>query len=839
MSVENVTVRSKSPNLYVDSDDTIRELNKKRGSIKGRLTLFVKFVNSVRSSSHPSDKQVTELKLRSELAKSLFNEFNSIQSSIEMLMVLDSDTAIQLEHRESFENSYYETMAEANSLIKRFSLSESTSNDSKCEASLNKLPTISLPSFDGSFENWLEFRDTYLSMIHNSTQLDDIRKFHYLRTSLSGQAAQVIKSIECTSGNYKMAWDLLNERYNNTKLLVHNHVKALFTVQNLNKETSFHLRKLIDTVSKNLRALKTLGEPTEYWDTLIIYIITSKLDAVVEKEWEEHKNNLYTQHHKSIKLDNLITFLKNKADTLEMIKAHNSSSISNSKVPFENSKKQSQSQQKSHIFASTKNNVNSKSTTCSLCSGNHSLYSCTKFLDFTVNKRLEFVNNKKLCVNCLRAGHSALDCYFGPCKKCNRKHNSLLHSNHNDTVENALLSVVECQPDSNPVPHSSAVLHTAEPTRNENANNTLYTQASETVLLSTALVEIAGSDNVYHKARALLDSGSQHCLITEKLRKKINVDSIQSAYHITGIGHSHTQSTESCEIKLRSLNGDYNTRFKCIVLKHITSTLPSVPIHYNSLDIPNNIQLADSLFYLPSQIDLLIGADVFWELLIEGKMRLPAGPYLQNTTLGWIISGIVYNLKSVNKKLQCHHIQSIQLNEQLRKFWELEENFKPKQYLTEEERHCENLFSETTKRVVDGRFSVRIPVRNTLDELGDSYDIAKNRFLSLERRLERSPEYKKMYCDFMQEYLGLGHMTRIENYASPHYFLPHHGVLREQSTTTKLRVVFNASQKTSSGKSLNDVQMAGPALQSELFSIILRFRQYKFVACADIEKMFR
>lgn len=71
MSVENVTVRSKSPNLYVDSDDTIRELNKKRGSIKGRLTLFVKFVNSVRSSSHPSDKQVTELKLRSELAKSI------------------------------------------------------------------------------------------------------------------------------------------------------------------------------------------------------------------------------------------------------------------------------------------------------------------------------------------------------------------------------------------------------------------------------------------------------------------------------------------------------------------------------------------------------------------------------------------------------------------------------------------------------------------------------------------------------------------------------------------------------------------------------------------------
>lgn len=92
----------------------------------------------------------------------------------------------------------------------------------------------------------------------------------------------------------------------------------------------------------------------------------------------------------------------------------------------------------------------------------------------------------------------------------------------------------------------------------------------------------------------------------------------------------------------------------------------------------------------------------------------------------------------------------------------------------------------------------------------------------------------------MREYLSLGHMTRINNdYKMPYYFLPHHGILREDSVTTKLRVVFDASQKTSTLKSLNDIQFTGPALQNDLFSIILRFRQYKYVACADIEKMFR
>ncbi|RVE41594.1 hypothetical protein evm_013754 [Chilo suppressalis] len=82
-------------------------------------------------------------------------------------------------------------------------------------------------------------------------------------------------------------------------------------------------------------------------------------------------------------------------------------------------------------------------------------------------------------------------------------------------------------------------------------------------------------------------------------------------------------------------------------------------------------------------------------------------------------------------------------------------------------------------------------------------------------------------------------MSRVAGCPQPNYFLPHHGVFRDDSATTKLHVVFNASQPTSSGKSLNDIQMTGPPLQSDLFALLLRFRQYQYVACADIEKMFR
>lgn len=74
--------------------------------------------------------------------------------------------------------------------------------------------------------------------------------------------------------------------------------------------------------------------------------------------------------------------------------------------------------------------------------------------------------------------------------------------------------------------------------------------------------------------------------------------------------------------------------------------------------------------------------------------------------------------------------------------------------------------------------------------------------------------------------------TRLVNY------LPHHAVFKE-STTTKLRVVFDASRKTSNGKSLNENMTIGPTIQEDLASLIIRWRKYKIAFTADVEKMYR
>lgn len=835
--------------MSVDSDfdkTSIKDLVRKRGNIKTRLTNYTKYVSQFENVKFAPEKRI-HFQLRLLAAESIYKDFLGVQTSIED-NVSDEELETQMSEREAFEDSYFSVVAVAKSMLEEEVINSPTAkiSDGNAHQSI-KLPTISIPTFDGSYERWLEFRDTYLSLVHNSTEISHIQKFHYLKSSLSGSAALVIDSLEFSAANYKVAWELITNRYNNSRLLIHNHVKALFSIQSLAKESPALLRKLIDTILKNIRALKLLGEPTDSWDTLIIYIVVSKLDNVTEREWEQHKSTLLRGDSTAkLTLNDLLGFLKDRADMLEtLIVSHSKGS---------DSRKQSAAVvPKVHCNVSTtKPSTKQRSfrKQCLLCNANHSLYACQRFLDLTHDEKTQFITNKKLCENCLRTGHSLIDCRFGPCRKCNIKHNTLLHRDGSteNTVTKRAVTLLSAGIDK----QCESTGSTAMATEYAHMQNTLQTQSHvacedsnalqassmQPVLLSTALVEIH-DDNTNNRrtTRVLLDSGSQRCIITKSLCESLNVPLIQSTQQITGVGNTVTQCTQTCNVTLLSLNGNYKTNIQCLVLPEITSTMQSMDLTVTELRIPDYIQLADPKFHEAQPIELLIGADLFWDLLDEGRIRLAKGPYLQNTRLGWVISGPIFSKTPQNTNSQCFFTQTI--DAQLRRFWELEELSPPVDAFTDEERACENHFIQTTKREADGRFCVTIPFKESPETLGETRKQAERRFVSLEKRLERSPDLKNMYKDFMSEYSSLGHMTRVDSYGDPHFFMPHHGVLRIQSTSTKLRAVFDASARSSTGKSLNDLQMVGPAIQGDLLSILLRFRLHAYVACADIEKMYR
>lgn len=93
----------------------------------------------------------------------------------------------------------------------------------------------------------------------------------------------------------------------------------------------------------------------------------------------------------------------------------------------------------------------------------------------------------------------------------------------------------------------------------------------------------------------------------------------------------------------------------------------------------------------------------------------------------------------------------------------------------------------------------------------------------------------------MQQYCALGHMEALADHdpGADSYYLPHHAVTKRNDPSGRIRVVFNASFRTSTGVSLNDLLLPGPRLQSDLWVVLSRWRLHPFAFMTDIVKMFQ
>jgi hypothetical protein len=147
--------------------------------------------------------------------------------------------------------------------------------------------------------------------------------------------------------------------------------------------------------------------------------------------------------------------------------------------------------------------------------------------------------------------------------------------------------------------------------------------------------------------------------------------------------------------------------------------------------------------------------------------------------------------------------------------------------MSPEQQACEQHFTAHTTQQ-DGRFVVKLPIKGEPNQLGTSRRSAEQRLLAIERRLERDPEMKAKY-QFMKEYEELGQMelTNSQEGKKTCYYLPHHPVFKETSTTTQTCVVFDGGAMSSNGMSLNDILQVGPTVQQDLYSIVLQFRTHQ------------
>ncbi|KMQ88387.1 hypothetical protein RF55_12140 [Lasius niger] len=314
--------------------------------------------------------------------------------------------------------------------------------------------------------------------------------------------------------------------------------------------------------------------------------------------------------------------------------------------------------------------------------------------------------------------------------KCGKKHHTTIYKKNPLNAENSSKRAnLTASADTSTKPNPSQVLHASiHPGQN----------STTCILLATAQVLLVNEKGRIMKIRALLDQGSEVTLISERAVQTLRLPRSQTFIPLIGVGEQSSNRTRGITtFKITSL---YNSEFQISahILKKLTNLIPSDQIIGKSWSHLEGLSLADPQFGSPGSIDLLIGADIYPQIIKEGlgKGSLDA-PIAQLTSIGWVISGPVSSESSLLSARSYHISMDSQLYDLLHRFWQLEEiTANRESSMTPENQDCEQQFKDTHSRDKKGRYVVRLPFKKSPQLLGNSFNRATKMMESLRNKLK-------------------------------------------------------------------------------------------------------
>ena len=164
-------------------------------------------------------------------------------------------------------------------------------------------------------------------------------------------------------------------------------------------------------------------------------------------------------------------------------------------------------------------------------------------------------------------------------------------------------------------------------------------------------------------------------------------------------------------------------------------------------------------------------------------------------------------------------IKSNQISNNLHKFWNLDSIG-----IKDNEQSVYEHF-ESDIKFENQRYEVKLPVKEYHPLLTDNCNVSLKRLDKLKIRSDKNENSSRSYHDIFQEQIKL---SIIEEVNSPGIFnnvtyLPHREVVKENRSTTKIRVVFDANVKVEDNRSLNDILYKDSCLQTKLYDLLLAF----------------
>ncbi|XP_037818722.1 uncharacterized protein LOC119608392, partial [Lucilia sericata] len=665
------------------------------------------------------------------------------------------------------------------------------------------LPPCDIEVFNGDYMLWPTFRDLFTAVYIKNSRLSSVEKLFHLTQKTSGEAREIVQKSPLTNMGFDLAWTNLCTRFENRRILVNLQLKVLFNLQSISSESGIALKQLQRDINSSISALKMYDIDVESWDPIFVFLCSNRLPDTTLTLWEQG----LTDKTSIPKWADLDSFLTNRYRTLESV-AELRKTNTNSKVSLSTRK-----------INSFQNNI--AAPRCPLCPNEfHVIRKCPRFLEMDYPQKFGLIKKLSLCLNCFSKLHLVKNCNSkNSCGHCRKRHNTLLHRDNSDPNELSEGTTSNLNPNSIPFVQSDSDPTTSTTSSGVSIQN-CFSMNSNGVLLGTAIVNISHMD-IKFRARALIDSGSEGTLISERLFNRLKLPFRKTTATISGLNNtvSATVRKECCFGLSSPLYSGSQISAKALVVPHLAENIPSQTFLPSSFSDLPKIPLADPLFHNSAKIDILLGGDLIPSIMCSGVRTSVCGSLMaQETIFGWILTGPVSTKSTSSNSNIVSYFCEIALDKEISKFWEVED-LPRERFISPSDKKCEELFKMTTRKSPEGRYIVSLPFKEGYPEklcLGKSRNSALAQFFRNESRLLRDPSLKSEYDRVVQEYEDLNHMSKVCDESlneSLTYYLPHHAVIKPESTTTKVRVVFNASSPSSNGLSLNDILYPGPILQ--------------------------
>ncbi|XP_075163319.1 uncharacterized protein LOC142235952 [Haematobia irritans] len=809
--------------------------------VNSTIMTLDKFIRAADHLTHRDEIKGIWNRLKQIYEKCLVELANGEDDGKETEATRKRETESVKEKYKSSYSTYCRCVSKISELMANLGSSYSASSPNS-NSSFN-LPPIEINVFHGDFKSWPTFRDMFTAVCIKNSKLSPVEKLFHLTQKTKGEAHEIVSKSPLTDDGFGTAWSNLCARYENKRVLVNEQLKTLFNLSAICSESASSIKGLQRDINACISTLRVHKIDIESWNPIFVFLCSNCLPDSTLTLWEQTLNDK-TCIPKWSELDEFLTNRYRTLESVSEIRGSKEQKPSNSRTKGNNNSKQISG--KISTFQ-----ANISQHTCKLCSNEvHVIRKCPQFLKMNYQQRWTEIKSKGLCANCFASSHTAQRCKSKySCFKCGKRHNSLLHIDSNNHSQSTSYSNNSQRPRNDPI--SNPLIPPSSPSNIQSTDSsngviqTCFASNSNGVLLGTAMVRILHSGVVY-RARALLDSGSEGTLISERLSNMLRLPSRHTSATISGLNNSISAAVqkECCFVLGSESDLNFELFVSALVVPHLSNNLPSRTIDIQRLSDLPPLQLADPKFYESSKIDILLGADVFPSIMLsKNELGICGSLMAQETVFGWILTGPIFTRNNSSCSARVSFFCEISLDKQISRFWEVE-NIPKKRFLSHEDKICEDLYRKTTRRNEEGRYVVSLPFKESFPEklcLGSSRLGAMAQFLRNESRLIRNPDLKQEYDKSLIEYVTLNHMSLIDS-PSPIqmcYYLPHHAVIKPERTTTKVRVVFNASAPSSNGISLNDVLYTGPVLQNDLTVLILKWQFYKFVLNGDIQKMYR